>query len=644
LTGCMVSIELVSIPYKLIGPQFALTLIPSDRMVRFFVVNRCNRAMSAWVSQTARIHFRPHQASYCFNLIINTDRLVLYKLKLFPTIRKYRKVKRTAYPLVRRSFHLSRQVILDSCSSLTISLMLLGLQDKISCKKVIIFVSDIGMKSILYSWIGFADLKASREEKNVGLGPIAQAVSERSFQEVTLICDVPNSDCKKYVKWLKTFTSALIQTKKVSLSSPTHFGDIYEAAVGVIKETLESEDSDVELTYHLSPGTPAMAAVWIIIAKTRYPATLIESSINEGVKVASVPFDLSAEFIPDLLRKPDEKLEKLTAGLLPEAPEFKSITHRSNIMKRIVAKARLIAPRSVPVLIEGDSGTGKELLARAIHNASIRVEKSFVAVNCGAIPSELIESELFGHEKGAFTGAEKQRIGYFEAANEGTLFLDEIGELPLAAQVKLLRALQEKEVTRLGASKPIPFDVRVIAATNRDLIKEIAQGRFRPDLFYRIAVAVLKLPPLKDRAGDVGLLIDNILAQINEESVHEPGYKYKKISAAAKNLMLQHAWPGNVRELQNTLTRAAIWSSGTTIDLADIQDALLPMAQAGDDGLLGKPLDDGINLLNLMEKLAQHYLKRALAEVNGSKTKAAELLGFSNYQTFTNWLKKYRVK
>jgi transcriptional regulator with PAS, ATPase and Fis domain len=499
------------------------------------------------------------------------------------------------------------------------------------------------MKSILYSWIGFTDLKASMKEKNVGLGPIAQAVSERSFQEIILLYDVSESDCKEYVKWLKTFTSAQIQTKKVSLSSPTHFGDIYEAAVGVINETQSSQDSEAELTYHLSPGTPAMAAVWIIIAKTRYPATLIESSIKGGVKVASVPFDLSAEFIPDLLRKPDEKLEKLTAGLLSEAPEFESIIHRSNVMKRVIAKARLIAPRSVPVLIEGDSGTGKELLARAIHKASPRNENSFVAVNCGAIPSELIESELFGHEKGAFTGAEIQREGYFEAANTGTLFLDEIGELPLAAQVKLLRALQEKEVTRLGASKPIPFDVRVIAATNRDLIKEIAQGRFRPDLFYRIAVAVLKLPPLKDRAGDVGLLVDRILDQTNEESVNEPGYKHKKISAAAKNLMLQHTWPGNVRELQNTLTRAAIWSPGTIIDLEDMRDAMLPISQAGDDGLLGKPLDDGINLFNLMEKLAQHYLKRALAEVNGSKTKAAELLGFSNYQTFTNWLKKYRV-
>ncbi len=499
------------------------------------------------------------------------------------------------------------------------------------------------MKSILFSWIGFADLKASRKEKDAGLGPIAQAVKESSFQEIVLISDVPDKECDTYVNWLKSFTSIQINTTKVSLSSPTHFGDIYKAATTIVSETLNQNNEDVELTYHLSPGTPAMAAVWIIIAKSRYPATLIESSIKEGVKVASVPFDLSAEFIPDLLRKQDERLEKLTIGLSPEAPEFASIIHRSNIMKRVIAKARLIAPRSVSVLIEGDSGTGKELLARAIHMAGPRKNNPFIAVNCGAIPSELIEAELFGHEKGAFTGAEKRRAGYFEAANTGTLFLDEIGELPLAAQVKLLRALQEKEVTRLGASKPTPFDVRIIAATNRDLIQEIATGHFRQDLFYRIAVAVLKLPPLKDRAGDVGLLVDRMLKQVNLESIDEPGYKQKKISPSAKNLMLQHGWPGNVRELQNTLRRAAIWSTGKTIDLEDIREALLPMMQIADDGLLGKPLEDGLNLFDLMEKLARHYLKRALTEASGNKTRAAELLGFPNYQTFTNWLKKYHV-
>lgn len=493
-------------------------------------------------------------------------------------------------------------------------------------------------------WLGFADLKASANVEGVGLGPIGQAATELSFEEIVLISDQPNSENKCYIEWLKTKNYANIILQKVSLSGPTNFGEIYEAAVSVVGDTNKRHGNNIKLTYHLSPGTPAMAAIWIILAKTRFPATLIESSQQEGVKIASVPFDMSAEFIPDLLRGPDEHLEKLAAGLPPEAPEFESIISRSRVMNRVITKARHIAPRSVPILIEGETGTGKEMLARAIHEASPRKGHPFLAVNCGAIPSELIESELFGHERGAFTGADKQKIGYFEASNTGTLFLDEIGELPMSAQAKILRTLQEKEITRLGATQPIKFDVRIIVATNRNLIDEVAAGRFRSDLFYRIAVAVLKLPALRERPGDISLLIDRLLDQINQESVNEPGYKHKKISATAKNLMLQHSWPGNVRELQNTLRRAAIWSVGPTIDTQDISEAMLPMASSGNDKLLDRPLGDGVNLLQLIEKLSQHYLKRALDEAGGNKTKAAKLVGLPNYQTFSNWLKKYGLE
>jgi len=499
------------------------------------------------------------------------------------------------------------------------------------------------MKEILICWIGFTDLKASAGKEDVGLGPIAQAATSMSFDEIRLISDRPESEDAAYIKWLNSKCASKIIPHKTALSSPTHFGEIYESAVKVLEETRRRHNENISLTFHLSPGTPAMAAVWIILSKTRYPATLIESSIKKGVKTASVPFDISAEFIPDLLRGPDSRLEKLSAGLPPEAPEFESIIHKSRIMSRVIAKARHIAPRSVPVLIEGETGTGKELLARAIHEASPRKGKPFLAVNCGAIPSELIESELFGHEKGAFTGADKQKSGYFEAANAGTLFLDEIGELPLSAQAKILRALQEKEITRLGTTRPITFDVRIMAATNRNLIDEVAAGRFRSDLFYRIAVAVLKLPPLRERSGDIGLLIDRLLNQINQESLDEPGYKNKKISAVAKNFMIQHTWPGNVRELQNTLLQAAIWSTDTTIDVEDIREAMLPMVNPNNERLLDRPMQDGVNLPELIEKLAQHYLKRALAEANGNKTKATELVGLPSYQTFTNWLKKYNV-
>ena len=499
------------------------------------------------------------------------------------------------------------------------------------------------MAQILICWLGATDLKASSENEKVGLGPIAQAAIERTYDEIVLISNYGKDRSSNYIKWLQEKTSAKITDHYESLSSPTNFGEIYQTASRLVSDRINEYGPSVSLTFHLSPGTPAMAAVWIILSKTRFPAELIESSREHGVRTASVPFDMSAEFIPDLLRGPDKRLEKLVAGLPPEAPEFENIIHKSRVMSRVITKARHIAPRSVPVLIEGETGTGKELLARAIHEASPRKGKPFLAVNCGAIPSELIESELFGHEKGAFTGADKQKPGYFEASDTGTLFLDEIGELPMSAQAKILRALREKEITRLGATQTIKFDVRIIAATNRNLIDEVAANHFRSDLFYRIVVAVLKLPPLRERPGDVSLLIDRLLDQVNKESVDEPGYKYKKISASAKNLMLQHVWPGNVRELQNTLRRSAIWSVDPTIDIQDIREAMLPIININNDKLFDRPIKDGINLPELMEKLAQHYLKRALNEANGNKTKATELVGLPSYQTFSNWLKKYHI-
>ncbi|SPD72001.1 Sigma-54 interacting regulator [uncultured Desulfobacterium sp.] len=499
------------------------------------------------------------------------------------------------------------------------------------------------MNKILTAWIGFTDIRASKGLEKDGLGPIGQAVQTREFDEINLISNLPSDETNLYVEWLESFAKSNIRLHTVELTGPTQFSEIYKAATAVISDIQTRQGKDSALTFHLSPGTPAMAAVWIFLAKTRSPAELIESSLQEGVKTVSIPFDISAEFIPDLLRKSDDRLEHLAKGLPPKAPEFSQLIHRSSAMKRVILKAQLVAPRSVSVLIEGETGTGKELLARAIHEASPRREKPFVAVNCGAIPNELLESELFGHEKGAFTGAEKQKKGYFEAASEGTLFLDEIGELPISAQVKLLRALQEKEINRIGSTQLIKFNARIIAATHRDLMAEIAGGRFREDLFYRIAVAVLKLPPLRERSGDVSLIIERVIEQINEENADEPGYIRKKISPAAKNVMLNYDWPGNVRELQNTLMRAAIWSTDKTIDIEDIREAMIPIARPMDAGLLNRPLKDGINLPKLMEQLAQHYLKRALQEANGNKTKATELVGLANYQTFSNWMKKYDV-
>ncbi|MBI5170538.1 MAG: sigma-54-dependent Fis family transcriptional regulator [Candidatus Eisenbacteria bacterium] len=500
---------------------------------------------------------------------------------------------------------------------------------------------------ILICWVGQTDLKAMTESATNGVGPIAQAVGARAFTEAVLLCNYPEAQGAAYARWLRARAPKLvIKLQHEKLTSPVHFGEIWLAAKRAVEDA-RKRHARPRLTFHLSPGTPPMAAVWILIAKTRFPAELLESSREHGVRTADVPFELSADFVPDLLRDSDSRLEQLAAALPPDAPEFADIAHRSPAMKRVVQMARLVALRSVPVLIEGESGTGKELLARAIHRSGARRERPFVAVNCGAIPAELVESQLFGHEKGAFTGATQARAGYFEAADGGTLFLDEVGELPPAAQVKLLRAVQEGEVTRVGATAPRTVDLRLVAATNRTLVNEVRAGRFREDLFYRLAVAVLRLPPLHARTGDVGLLVDHFLAAINAESQAQPGYRPKRLSSGARNALLAHAWPGNVRELSNTLRRAALWTLGDTIQASDVREALLDSTRgpgaAGQD-VLGRAMGEGFSLPDLLNEVARHYLERALAEANGNKSEAARLVGLPSYQTLTNWMARHGVK
>ena len=499
------------------------------------------------------------------------------------------------------------------------------------------------MTRILISWIGHADLRAPGDEATEGIGPVAQALSVRAYDVVVLISDYHQEMVSPFLEWLRPQTRAHIEVSHEQLSGPTDFGEIYEAAVRVVSAAIENHGKGADLTFHLSPGTPAMAAVWIILAKTRFPAELIESSPEQGVRTASIPFEISAEFIPDLLRGPDERLEEVTAGLPPEAPEFADIIHRSEAMARVIARAQRVAPRNVPVLIQGESGTGKELLARAIHRAGLRRDCPFIAVNCGAIPAELMESELFGHEKGAFTGADRTRVGYFEAADGGTLFLDEIGELSLSAQVKFLRILQDGRVLRVGSRTYREVDVRILAATNRSLAGDVVAGKFREDLFYRLAVADLKLPPLRERTGDLGLLVDRLLDQVNEDHARQPGFEPKDISPGARNLLMVQPWPGNVRELLNTLHRAALWTSGPNIRSEDVREALLPAMNPIDAKILERPLGDDLSLPDLMASVAKHYLARALDETDGNKSRAARLVGLPSYQTFTNWLRKYGV-
>jgi len=512
------------------------------------------------------------------------------------------------------------------------------------------------MKKVLFAWLGMHDLKAAREGKADDLGPIARVLGEFDYDRLVLLNNYGREEkAPDYVRWLKERSSLPIDLVDINLPSPIDFAAIYVAAKQQVEKVFREEKGRVKPTFHLSPGTPAMQAVWIMLGKGPFvEAELVQSSREQGVQKVAMPFDIYAEFIPDMEAGRDRRLMALAEGdvlyhrvvseEVTEPVERHGIVYRCAAMQAVIGQAALVAKRNIEVLLEGETGTGKELFARYIHAESRRADRPFVPVNCGAIPRDLFEAEFFGYAKGAFSGSIKEHQGYFEQANGGTLFLDELGEMPLEAQVKLLRVLNDGVVRRIGEDKDRKVDVRIVAATNRDLLNEVSEGRFRADLFYRLAVAMLKLPPLREREGDIGLLLDHILAQVNRQLGQERDYQQKKFSINAKNLMKRHSWPGNIREMRTTILRVCVWCQNPVIQEEDVRRALLPSITEGKDDILSKPLGEGFNIMELQAFLSSHYIRRALAEAGGNKSKAASLLGLKNYQTLNNWMEKYGVE
>jgi transcriptional regulator with PAS, ATPase and Fis domain len=496
------------------------------------------------------------------------------------------------------------------------------------------------MPRVLLTWIGLTDLKAMAGDPSTGLGPVAQAVKVRAFDRIVLLCDRPKKDGEAFQQWLASMTAAAIVVRLAPLKSPTDYEEIYEKVRENVAWARAEYGRDADFFFHLSPGTPPMAVIWILVGTTE-SAELLQSSKEQGVQTVKVPFQIAAEFIPAIVQRADADLERLAGGLRPDDPSFDDLLHQSGAMRALIAKAKLAAVYSAPLLIEGESGTGKEVLAAAIHKASGRKGK-LIAVNCGAVPKELVESEFFGHKKGAFTGAAEERRGHFEQAKGGTLFLDEIGELPLAMQVKLLRAIQERMIVRVGESQQIEVDVRILSATNRDLAAEVDRGVFREDLYYRLAVLALKMPPLRERQGDITMLAERLLERQQEQLGNTASRK--KLSAGAKNILLRHSWPGNVRELEATLLRALVWSTSSTISEAEMRNALARRTTATKDTVLHRPLGDGFDIESIISDVARHYIERALAEAQGNKTKAARLIGLKSQQTLTNWAKRHGVR
>jgi DNA-binding NtrC family response regulator len=316
---------------------------------------------------------------------------------------------------------------------------------------------------------------------------------------------------------------------------------------------------------------------------------------------------------------------------------FPRIIGESEAIKRAVAETQRVAPTEATVLLLGESGTGKELFARAVHHLSNRRDKPFVAINCAAIPETLIENELFGHERGAFTGAADRRAGKFELASGGTVFLDEIGELPLAVQGKLLRAIEEKSIDRIGGRAPVAVDVRVVAATNKDLRAAVEQGEFRGDLFFRLAVFPIEIPPLRERGNDVILLARHFAGEIGKEMRGRAA----SLSEAAISALRSHRWPGNVRELENAIERACILADAAEIqpgDLGLIANGARQLADLGFDlsGTLGQATERAVELIE-RQKIAD-----ALTRHDGNKSRTAEDLEVS-YKTLLTKIKEYNL-
>ena len=440
-------------------------------------------------------------------------------------------------------------------------------------------------------------------------------------------------------KSMRDFLSIMLKKEGYEVVTAENGGDALKTVQGEIFDLVISDVKMPELDgIDVLKAVKEVSPETVVIMITAFATT--ETAV-EAMKLGAYDYIIKPFKVDELkliIKKALEKhsLRKENILLRREIESrvgFENFIGKSEPMQRIFALIKQVADTKSTVLITGESGTGKELVAKALHFNSARKECPFVTVNCGALPETLLESELFGSMKGAFTGAVSNRQGLFEAANSGTLFLDEISSTTPALQIKLLRVIQEREFKRVGGTADIKVDVRVLAASNSDLQAEVKRGNFREELYYRLNVIPIHIPPLRDRKEDIPLLVDFFLRKYSSDRAP------KSIDPEAMKLLVNYRWPGNVRELENTIERTVILAAGDTIRREHIQDIIKDVRPCPE--LVPSDIPDaGVDIEALLENAEKTLLKKALEKAGGVKTEAAKLLGLS-FRSFRHRLQKY---
>lgn len=494
----------------------------------------------------------------------------------------------------------------------------------------------------LLTWLGTTDLENMEEGKPAAIATMALD-HPQAFNNIVVLANSWYDKLLPFHNWLSRWLAdngrpcESIQVKTIKLTSPVHYPDIFAVTEQWVTQLAEKSDT---LTINITSGTPAMSVASVLIGKAKDNVFFYQSSKDKGISEAVIPVDFGQQYSKSAAKTVADKAVSTSYNTIT----FSSIIAESPAMKETLQQAKKLATSEVPLLILGETGSGKESMARAIHSGSFRANQSLRIVNCGALPESLVDSILFGHVKGAFTGALSDKKGLFEQANGGTLFLDEVGELKPDTQVKLLRALQDGEINRVGDDKLINVDVRVVAATHRDLVRMMLDGEFREDLFYRLAVGIIKIPSLRERIADIRPLVSEFSAKINTTSQKQPGYKSKNASEKAINFIEKQPWPGNIRELWNTLNRVFITSENKDIDVDDIQNAIIKRETKANSHPISLVAGQQVNVEQAIDEIKKSYVEAALSSTANHYTNAAKMLGLKNRQTLMNWMKSLGIE